>query len=243
MNGIDKASRTPLYLQLIDKLINKIENYMEEDDRLPSEREICEIYSLSRPTVRQALDALERDGYIYKVHGKGTFVAPKKFNQDLVEFYSFTEEMKKIGKIPKSEVVGFEMIAANSIISEKLRITEGDLVYKLTRIRKADNVPMLFEVSYLPYNRFKNLTKKVLEERAMYEIFKEDFNVVMTSAEEYFKPVLTNKLESHYLNIVEGSPSLKIERFTFERNSIIEYTVSIARGDKFTYRVRLNNTL
>lgn len=59
--------------------------------------------------------------------------------------------------------------------------------------------------------------------------------------EECFMTILTNKLESVYLDIKEGSPRLKIERFTYENSNIIEYTVSVARGDKFKYRVKLNN--
>ena len=75
----------------------------------------------------------------------------------------------------------------------------------------------------------------------MYEILSKSFNTKITSAEEYFMPILTNKLESIYLDIKEGSPSLKIERLTYENTNVIEYTLSVARGDKFKYRVKLNN--
>ena len=89
MSFIDKNSRTPLYLQLMNILIDKIENKLEEDAQIPSEREICEVYDVSRTTVRQAMDELENERYIYKIHGKGTFVSPKRMNQDLSAFYSF----------------------------------------------------------------------------------------------------------------------------------------------------------
>ena len=107
---VDKNSRTPLYLQLMNILIDMIENSLEENEQILSEREICEIYNVSRTTVRQAMDELEKEGYIYKIHGKGTFVSPKRMNQDLISFYSFTEEMKKLGKVPSSEVTGFEIV-------------------------------------------------------------------------------------------------------------------------------------
>lgn len=243
MEFIDKNSRTPLYLQLMDILIENIEKKLEEHQQILSEREICERYDVSRTTVRQALDELERDGYIYKIHGKGTFVSPKRLNQDLVSFYSFTEEMKKIGKEPTSEVIGFEITHSGEKLSRKFKIQEKDLVYKITRIRKADNIPMMYEVTYLPFDRFEGLSKKYLEESPMYEVLISEFSAKLTSAEEYFEPILTNKLESIYLEIDEGSPSLKIERFTYENTNLIEYTVGVARGDKFKYRVQLNNNL
>lgn len=243
MEFIDKNSRTPLYLQLMDILIENIEKKLEEHQQILSEREICERYDVSRTTVRQALDELERDGYIYKIHGKGTFVSPKRLNQDLVSFYSFTEEMKKIGKEPTSEVIGFEITHSGEKLSRKFKIQEKDLVYKITRIRKADNIPMMYEVTYLPFDRFEGVSKKYLEESPMYEVLISKFSAKLTSAEEYFEPILTNKLESIYLEIDEGSPSLKIERFTYENTNLIEYTIGVARGDKFKYRVQLNNNL
>ncbi|MGG7059265.1 GntR family transcriptional regulator [Clostridium nigeriense] len=238
---VDKSSRTPLYLQLMNILIDIIENKLEENDQILSEREICEIYNVSRTTVRQAMDELEKEGYIYKIHGKGTFVSPKRMNQDLISFYSFTEEMKKIGKTPTSEVTGFEIVEAGDKISKIFKIDREELLYKVSRIRKADEVHMMYETTYLPFNRFKGITREQLEEKPMYDVLIKNFNTKITSAEEYFRPILTNKLESIYLDIKEGSPSLKIERFTYENTNVIEYTVSVARGDKFKYRVKLNN--
>lgn len=241
MSFIDKNSRTPLYLQLMNILIDKIENKLEEDTQIPSEREICEIYDVSRTTVRQAMDELEKEGYIYKIHGKGTFVSPKRMNQDLSAFYSFTEEMKKLGKQPSSEVTGFEVVQAGEHISDMFKIGNEDLLYKISRIRKADGIHMMYETTYIPYDRFKGITREKLENKPLYDILSKEYNVRISSAEEYFRPILTNKIESVYLDIKEGSPSLKIERFTYEKGEVIEYTVSVARGDKFKYRVRLNN--
>lgn len=242
MEIIDKSSKIPLYLQLKEILIGKIEKTMDSDDQLPSEREICETYDLSRTTVRQALDELEKEKYIYKVHGKGNFISPKRYNQDLISFYSFTEEMKKAGRKPKSEVIGFEIRESGEKLANIFKQNEDDLAYKVTRIRKADDIPMMYEVTYLPFERFKELKKEKLEMAPMYDVFSSEYNVRITSAEEVFEPILTSKLESIYLDVEEGSPSLKIERFTYEGSKIIEYTVGIARGDKFKYRVKLNNT-
>ena len=239
MKQIDKTSRVPLYSQLMDIIIEKIEASMKENDQIPSERDICEKYDVSRSTVRQAITELEREGYIYKVHGKGTFVSPKKLSQDLLGFYSFTEEMKKLGRKPMSKVLKFEVICACSKVSRKIRVEEGELVYKFTRLRIADTIPMLVETSYVPYNRFPGIIKENLENEALYDIFKNRFDVNITMAEETFQAVLTNEEEAKNLQIGEESPSLKIERFTYENEAIIEYTVSIARGDKFKYKVRL----
>jgi len=241
MNEIDKLSKTPLYVQLMDILINKIENYMEENDQLDSEREICEKYALSRTTVRQALDELEKEKYIYKVHGKGNFVSSRRMEQELLKVYSFTDETRKLGKKASSKLLNFEIAEANDKVLRKLKLQDNELVYKISRIRLADDVPMIYEVTYLPYEKFLGMTKEMLIESPMYEIFKNKFHINITSAEEAIEGILINKLESIYLDIAEGKAGLKVERITYSNKQAIEYTESIARGDKFKYRVSLKN--
>lgn len=100
---------------------------------------------------------------------------------------------------------------------------------------------MIYEMTYLPYERFKTLTKEMIEKNPLYEIFNKIFNTYITSAEEVIESVLINKLESIYLEIPQGQAGLKFERIAYEKDKIIEYTITIARGDKYRYRVSLKN--
>lgn len=237
---LSKNSKVPLYSQLMDILINEIENEMQENEKILSEREICEKYDLSRATVRQATAELEKEGYIYKKHGKGTFVASKKINQNLQGFYSFTEEMKKRGKVPTTKVLKFEILPLNHEVAKKMHLTHGEIVYKFCRLRLADGESMMVETTYVPYNTFPGITKETLSNNALYDIFRDSFNQKVEYAEEEFLPILTNESEAKNLKIEVGSPSLKINRFAYNKfGKIIEYTVSIARGDKFRYTLKL----
>lgn len=237
---LDKNSKVPLYSQLIDILIREIQSDMQEDEKMLSEREICKKYDVSRTTVRQAFQELEREGYIYIKHGKGAFVASNKFNQNLQGFYSFTEEMKKLGKKPSSKVIKFEIITCNNDIAKKMKLENEDLVYKFSRLRIADDEKMMLETTYVPYNLFPGITKDDLNKTPLYDIFRDRFNTVVEYAEEVFIPVLTNEDEAEKLNITVGSPSLKISRYAYNiSDKVIEYTISIARGDKFKYNIKL----
>lgn len=237
---LDKDKRVPLYLQLMDVLIQEIENYMQENEKILSEREICKKYDVSRTTVRQTLREMEREGYINIKHGKGAFVAPNKFNQNLQGFYSFTEEMKKLGKVPSSRVVKFEIMTCSKEIAKKMKLEEEELVYKFTRLRLANEEKMMIETTHVPYNLFPGITYEDLNKTPLYDIFRERFNTVVEYAEEVFVPVLTNEEEAEKLSISVGSPSLKITRYAYNSNNkVIEYTVSIARGDKFKYNIKL----
>lgn len=148
---INKNSPIPIYYQLgeqIKALIEKGE--LKPGDALPPEREFAEKYQISRMTVRQAFTQLVNEGYLYRMQGKGTFVAERKIEQLLQGVTSFSEDMKARGLEPSSELIRFEMQPAAASIAEQLSIDESDPVYEIERIRLADGVPMALETSYLP---------------------------------------------------------------------------------------------
>lgn len=240
MPKIDKDSKLPLYCQLMQVIIEEINNRLEADAKLPSERDFCNKYGLSRSTVRQAFLELEQEGYIYKIHGKGTFVSPKKLNQELLKFYSFTTEMKKMGKTPTSKVLTFDCVQCDWNLAQKMKVEIGSEAYRFLRLRLADDKPVMLETSYVPKGRFAGLTREMLEKSAMYDLFNRIYGVEFTYAEEKFQAVMTDERTAKYLKIKKSLPSLKIERFTYERDRIIEYTMSMARGDQLIYSVRLN---
>ncbi|EQB38046.1 MULTISPECIES: GntR family transcriptional regulator [Virgibacillus] len=237
---MDKLSKVPLYLQLMENLIKQIdEQTYQEHEKLPSERELCAMYNLSRITVRQALQELEREGYIYKLHGKGTFVSASTFNQHLVKLYSFTEEMRKLGKTPSTRVLSFKEIAVEDRLAEKMNVQPLDEVYQVVRLRLADDEALMYETSYLPKKIFPYLTKEQLMRAPMYDVFSRDYQVVVTRALEKFSATSLRETEAGYLEVTAQQPAMLIRRFAYHNEQLIEYTVSVARGDKFDYTVEL----
>lgn len=78
---LDTHEKRPLYLQLTDALLKQIVDVYQADDKLPTEMELCDEYAVSRTTVRLAMSELERRGNIYRIQGKGSFVAPKRVGE------------------------------------------------------------------------------------------------------------------------------------------------------------------
>jgi GntR family transcriptional regulator len=237
---IDKKSRIPLYAQLIDIIVGKMNSgELKENDKLPSERELCDFYDVSRTTVRQAMVELENEGYIYKEHGKGSFVSPKVYTQSLVKMYSFTEEMKKLGKKPRSEIISFDMVPATVNVAKKLLLEEFDQVYRLVRLRLADDEPIMYETTYMPVNILPNLSLEDLKNSSLYGIFQVKYAYVISNAFESFRAVSIRDVEEPYLLVKAGLPALKIERTAFADSKALEYTISVARGDKYVYTTEL----
>lgn len=238
---MDKKKQS-LYGKLVDQIKLSIETDLKPHDLLPSERELAEIYGVSRTTVRLALQELEHLGFIYKKHGKGTFVSSiSKSILNLTGAYSFTEQMLSMGKEPKTIILDFEVIESNKYFSEQLGIHKGSKLIKIKRLRLADDEPMMLERSYLPYKRFETLTSQRLEEKPMYDIFLTDYNETIKCAEEEFYASIVSDKDATFLNVPKSSAALNLVRKTYNQaNEVIEYTLSVARADQFRYKVLHN---
>lgn len=237
---INRQDKRPIYDQLVEILRNKIETEMQPNDRMLSERKICDEYGVSRTTVRLAMADLEHMGYIYKRHGKGTFVsALNQQSQNLMDSYSFTDHMKSQGKTPTTKVLSFEILESTNYFAEKLGMTPGDKMIKIVRLRLADDIPMMLERTYLPFTEFTGLTEEKVVERPLYEIFKDDYNEIIKVADEEFSAGIVSDKESKLLDVPVDSACLKLLRTTYNDNNIvIEFTLSVARSDKFVYKIR-----
>ena len=162
MMKINRNANIPLYVQLTNILIDEIQ-LLEIGSQIDTEREICSKYDVSRTTTRQALDELASSEYIIKVHGKGNFVANKYVEQPLIEFYSFTDEMRRIGKKPLSKYIDFKSEVASDKVAGKLQINNGEKVYCFRRLRYGDDTALILETTYLPYVLFPDLSLDSLQ--------------------------------------------------------------------------------
>lgn len=233
------SRRQPLYDQLVDLLRERIENELEPGDLLPSERELSQRYDLSRTTVRLALRELETLGLVSRRHGKGTFVADlSRQVTNLMGAYSFTEQMREMGRVPRTVVLEFEVVEATRSVGERMALRLGDRVFSMRRLRLADDVPMMVERTYLPVSHFPTLTLAEVSSKPLYDIVEHDFHDKIASAEEEFYASIARSGDAAPLGIPEGAPVLKLVRTTKNaRGLVIEYTHSVARADQFTYKV------
>ncbi|MGL5692755.1 MAG: GntR family transcriptional regulator [Peptostreptococcaceae bacterium] len=237
---INRNDKRPIYDQLVEILRQKIENEMIPNEKMLSERGICDQYGVSRTTVRLAMAELEHMGYIYKRHGKGTFVAAINRNsQNLMDSYSFTDHMNMLGKKPSTKVLSFKVLESTKYFAENLGITPGEKMIKITRLRLADDSPMMLERTYLPMKEFSGLTEEEVSHKPLYEIFRDKYGEIIKVADEEFSAGILSEKESSLLEVPLDSACLKLLRTTYnDDNRVIEFTLSMARSDKFVYKIR-----
>ena len=233
------ARKQPLYDQLVDILTEKIEHEYRPGDMLPSERELSKYYGRSRTTVRLALQELERLGLVVRQHGRGTFVADRSVQTtNLSQTYSFTEQMRELGRKPATTILEFSEIESDKNLASSLGVRIGDKLFKIKRLRSADGVPMMVERTYLPVRKFMSLKRPMLEHESLYHVIEQYFHEKIRVAEEEFFASIARPADAHLLDISEGAPVLDLVRTTYNMgNEIIEYTLSVARADQFKYKI------
>lgn len=231
--------KQPLYDQLVDILSEKIEHECLPGDMLPSERELSERYGLSRTTVRLALQELESLGLVVRQHGRGTFVADRSVQAaNLTQTYSFTEQMREMGRTPKTITLEFSEIEADKNLAEHMGVRLGEKLIRIERLRCADDMPLMVERTHLPMRKFMTFKRPMLEDKSLYEVIEGVYHEKVRVAEEEFFASIARPADARLLGIGEGAPVLDLVRTTYNtHNEIIEYTLSVARADQFKYRV------
>ena len=229
----------PLHLSVTNQLIEKIENkdYVE---KLPSERELCEAYQVSRTTIRHALEALKMSGYITKIQGKGNFISsPHTNKENLFHYYSFTEQTLARHMEPSVSVLGFFREYPNEALRKEMGLVEDEKVIRMHRLRMADKVPMLLEMTYLPESLFTTLTKEEVASAPLYSLFKERYHIRIREVVEEFSSVNLFHPEAKLLGLRENTPCLCITRFSYDgAGRVVELTYSYAHPEQFVYRRR-----
>ncbi len=240
---IDPTDVIPKYYQLANILRQQIDNGdFQPYDAIPSERQLEQRYNLSRPTIRQAIDLLSKQGYLYRVHGKGTFVSPPKLQKGMLELTSFSEDMRKRGLKPGQRILEFGYVKPDSKIRQQLVITDIEKkVLRIKRLRYGDEEPMGLQDSFLALDSAQTITREEIEEKgSIYVILQEKFGIYPTEADETLEVTLATHEEAELLNIQEGSPLLLNERTLWSQDrKAIEFVRILYRGDRYKYFVRL----
>jgi len=237
-----QLSPVPLYSQLKELLRTKIlDGSYPSHSKMPSESELGEIYKVSRITVRQALGDLQKEGLIFKIHGKGTFVAKPKAFQNVSKLQGLAESMSQMGYEVINKLRSFKFIPASPLIAERLQIAEDDLVAEIKRVRLINREPVSLEITYVPQSLGKQLEKADLATRDIFLIIENDCNIALGHADLAIDAVLAEADLTKALKVEEGSPIMRIERLTHSAEGApLDFEYLYYRGDAFQYRLRID---
>lgn len=232
--NLSADSSVPLYYQLVGVVKRCLSaGLLKTGDIIPSEAELCKVYNISRSTARQALGALEDEGLIIRQRGRGTFVAEPKLHRRNENIYSFTAEATSMGLSPSSTLVKFDIINSDADVAAKLELhTDNIPVYRFTRIRRVNSIPLMLETSYYPQYIYPKLTRELLEKHSFYSLLY-DVGIMPASASDSYEAIILNEEQAELLNCSPGCAGFFHQRVTrTENGQVFEFTQAVIRGDK-----------
>jgi GntR family transcriptional regulator len=235
-------SERPLYDQVYQALLQQIvDGSYQIHQQLPSEKELSELFNVSRITIRQALNQLQLEHLVYKIQGKGTFVSAPKSFQNISELQGFAEAMTDLGHEVFNVVKEFRFIPATPHIASKLKVSVNSTVVEIKRIRLLNRKPISFELTYLPKAIGTALQQINLSTRDVFLAIEEDLSIALGHADLNIDATLADEELSELLQVDLHAPLLRVERLTHDHaGHPIDFEYLYFSGERFQYRLRVD---
>lgn len=237
-DGQDEFSFAPRYHQVYQDLYLRIRSgSWKPGDCIPSEMELCKHYSVSRGTIQRAVRDLVEQGILRREKGRATYVsAPKLEGSVLASYQQSIERPHDAG----AKVLRCEKVYPSDEIRTIMGLKEGEEIYELDRLRFVRDVPLSFQLSFLPAELCPNLEDCELGSRHLHEVLQSEYNVSFLRAEEYVEPAKPDAYVAGLLNISADHPVLFVERSSYLFDGRYgEFRRASMRGDLYRFRIEL----
>lgn len=239
---LDKSVPIPLYFQLKGILLDAIKNGdYPVDSMIPTEKELSEMFQISRTTVRQAITEMVQEGWLYRIASKGTFVARLKIKQDFIKrLEPFNEQIARTGRKPSTELLELKTCEMPKQFRACFGLSEGGQYVYLYRRRFADDEPIVALETFLPYDKCAFVLEHNFAEESLYNVLALNDKTRICRVNRILEAVAANGQDVENLNVRRGKP-IQLST-TIGYNSAdepIEYSVARYRGDRNRFEVDL----
>ncbi|SMB82681.1 GntR family transcriptional regulator [Deinococcus hopiensis] len=209
-------------------------NEYADGHALPSEPQLAREFSVSRMTARRAIDELEREGYLYRVQGAGTFPSGKRFQQGGFPVSLFADWSSHPNK--RTQVLRAELLPATPEIAAVLNVSAGDAFVFIHRVRWDKETPIVIEKRYVDAQALPDLLSYDLSKVSVHDLLASQATVPLTRVEQYLQAVNVWPEEAGLLQLAPGTATLLIRRTAFSGNRRVSYVNYWVRSDRFSFQ-------
>jgi DNA-binding GntR family transcriptional regulator len=226
----------PQYRKLYEILRKHIiDGVYREGDLLPSENELCQLYGMTRPTVRQSLSTLATDGYIRKHQGKGSIV------------HNLPREIGILSVSGTTSAVGDRNLKTKIIVKPVLVSWPDEFMFPLSelekesgciymeRVRLLEDSPLFYDVSYIANINLPRITSRQFENRSLFQILRDHYRIEIKAGDQRIKAIPADARLSRFLKIKKDHPVLHLERRMETNNpSLFLYSSIFCNTEKYS---------
>ena len=244
MELIDREDHQKLYLQLYEILKKKIEgSEWPLGSQIPTEEDLCTMFNVSRATVRTAVLDLVRQGYLKRQQGKGTFVSKNSVSEGLTMLANFRELLFEEGLPYTTSVLARTVMMPIDDLDIKLNIPRDKHIIYMKRLRIIDSEPVLLQESYVPYHICPLLLEEDIEHQSLFDIFEKKYGIKITKVKTFLEITFMKADEARLISIPEGSAAILLNQYFYSGETLIMYTRSIKRTDRFKFFLELERKI
>jgi GntR family transcriptional regulator len=240
--ALNKDVPVPLYYQFKQILLEKImSGALAESECLPTEMTFVSRLGISRSTVRQAFHDLVNEGWLTREKGKGTFVRKPKIDEGFFQkLDSFNQEMRQKGMEPGTQVLDLRQADGRGDINGHLSLPEEASLLYLCRLRKADNVPVVYLETWLPFEPVQSLLSVDFTSSSLYAVLEEQYGLRVERVVRKIEAVGASGKEAKLLGLKSGAPVCLVRTTAYLGDGTpIEYSIARYRGDRNQFTVEL----
>ena len=223
-----------LQYQLKSILLEKIQSgEWASGQMIPSERELCDEYSVSRITVREVLGSLTKSGFLVRKQGKGTFVAEEKIEYSMTSNYSLSRELKKKGVDDRFLMLGFDAEVADDFYKQLFGLSTGESVSVINRLRIINGRKYAWEKSVVPTRYLAGATSGDISDNGLYNSIKSCSGFFPEDVDDIIEAVNCPDQIASQLELQRGAAVIRVTRTTHSQGRTIEYCISYLNGQRY----------
>ncbi len=235
---VSRDSPVPLHHQVRNYLLGCIERgELLPGQKLLQEREYSARFGISLAPVRQAILDLVKEGYFYRVPGRGTFVREQKVEEKISILASFSESMRAKGLNAVLRVVELRVDIAPPTVRAMLETEDQQFVF-LQRVASVEGKAIALLSSYLPARLVAGIETLDFNGRSLYKTLEERYGIILARAESTIEVVRCRGTQSTVLGIPPGTPMLQVEGKTYDvTDQFVEFSQVLYRADRFRFTI------
>lgn len=240
---VNKILKTPIYKQIAYSIISAIEKGdLIFNDKLPTEKEICQTFSISPTVVKMAYDFLISEGKIKRIKGKGTYVTNRShYHSPLHQFYQvdrvFMDEIDHYDR----QVILVDYIDDDYSAYRMLKLNKGEHCFVFIRIIKNHRNPVLLQKIYLPEKYFPKLESSDLENQRLFDLISKKQTQPIDHLHNTFSPINASSAEALLLNIEPDDAIYFVRTLLIgEKNQVLGYVTNYFPGEFTEFEVMVH---
>ena len=236
---LDRTSAKPLYAQMEELIRTNLETGLwAPGSAIASENELSREYGISRMTVRNVITKLVQEELLFRIPGKGTFVAEPKIVAKSLSYAGIREQLEQLGYEVSTKLLGVSRKKGTKEMCSRFDLAPGSFFYVVRRLRNVKGKPFSIHTSYIPVTLCPGLDKLDLVSEQLCKILSQEYNLNRSRTQETLESIAATKEEAALLNIDEGHPLVLLrDNIMDENNRTFEYASVVFRGEKIKLRL------